>query len=222
MLSYADVAIAGEDSDIFTDSTKGDLIVFTETPSQHIRLGTTTDATSMVAISNSNVDITGSLTVMGGLITSTGYTVDLDASIWKVNTNNPSMKYIGTSNDGIAYGISMSNPESTLDVGGNIHAYGNITSASDVRTKENVQVIEDALQKTLSIKGYTFERKGDTKRSAGVIAQEVHNILPEVVQVDSHGMMSVAYGNLCALLIQCVHELNSKVDRLEQVVQQYG
>ena len=93
---------------------------------------------------------------------------------------------------------------------GTITASGDITAYSDIRVKENIEVIENALEKIQAIRGVTFNRtdlendKG--VRHAGVIAQEVLEVLPEVVKTNDKGMYSVAYGNITALLIEGVKE----------------
>jgi hypothetical protein len=85
--------------------------------------------------------------------------------------------------------------------------------------KFNIRKIDDALNKINQISGVTFTRPdlgSDTHRLAGVIAQEVQQVLPEVVKLDeSTGMLSVAYGNLSSLLIEAIKELSLKVTDLE-------
>ena len=101
---------------------------------------------------------------------------------------------------------------------GTIVASGDITAFSDSNLKTDVLVIPDAMDKLGQISGYTFARSDldDGKRYAGVLAQEVDAVLPEVVTVDpSTGLMSVAYGNITALLIQAVKELGDRVSVLE-------
>ena len=75
------------------------------------------------------------------------------------------------------------------------------------------------LFKINQINGVTFIRTDDTNdndRHAGVIAQEVEAVLPEIVHTDPEtGMKSVAYGNLNALLIEAIKELNKKVEDLQ-------
>ena len=59
---------------------------------------------------------------------------------------------------------------------------------------------------------------GNNKRSSGVIAQEVMQVLPEVVDVDPQGYLNVRYGNMMALLIQAVKELKDIVTSLSNDV----
>lgn len=102
-------------------------------------------------------------------------------------------------------------------VNGEIYAQSDIIAFSDRRVKTNLQVIPDALSKVKSLNGYTFERSDmpeEKRRFAGVIAQEVLAVLPEVVHETTDGFYNVAYGNLASLLIEAIKELSAKVDNL--------
>ena len=95
---------------------------------------------------------------------------------------------------------------------------GNITAYSDIRIKENIKVIPNALDKVIKLSGYTFDRTDeDTPRQTGVIAQEVQAVLPEAVTEDKDGKLSVAYGNMVGLLIESIKELEARVKELEVV-----
>jgi len=102
---------------------------------------------------------------------------------------------------------------------GALYAGGDVTAFSDRRVKGDLEVIQNALQKVQSINGYTYTRtdqEDNQKRHAGVIAQEVEAVLPEVVTTDPEtGMKGVAYGNMVALLIQSIKELSASVDELK-------
>jgi len=98
---------------------------------------------------------------------------------------------------------------------GSLTATGNISAGSDARLKKNIEPITDALEKVKQISGYTFERNDIEGRFAGVIAQEVIEVLPEVVVADKEGMYSVAYGNITALLVQALKEEVAKREQLE-------
>jgi hypothetical protein len=105
----------------------------------------------------------------------------------------------------------------TMDRTGNFTAVGNITSSSDRRIKKDIKRIEGALDKVTQIGGYTFTRTDDTnkgQRQAGVIAQEILEVLPEVVQKSEEtGYYSVSYGNITALLIEALKE--ERIERLK-------
>ena len=104
-----------------------------------------------------------------------------------------------------------------LYVSGEIEATGNITAYSDISLKENIEVIPDALSKVLQIRGVSFDRKDidDSPRFVGVIAQEVEEVLPEVISINDDGIKSVAYANMVALLIEAVKELKQEINELK-------
>lgn len=115
-------------------------------------------------------------------------------------------------------GIGTTSPSEALNVSGNILATGNITAYSDARLKENVEPIDNALNKVEQISGNTYTRNDleDTERRyAGVIAQEVETVLPEAVKTTEDGTKVVDYNATIALLIEAVKELKSEVDVLK-------
>jgi len=117
--------------------------------------------------------------------------------------------------DGFRYNADTN----SLSVTGSITASGNVTAYSDGRLKKDIKVIEGALGKVLSIRGITFSRTDDKKsvRYAGVIAQELEKVLPEVVSYnESNDVKSVAYGNITALLIEAIKELKLEIDDIKK------
>jgi hypothetical protein len=114
-------------------------------------------------------------------------------------------------------GIGTTSPAYALDVTGTIRATGDVIAYSDARVKDNVQTVENALSTITSMRGVTYTRKDseDKSRKVGVIAQEVLPILPEVVQKDTNGNYSVAYGNIVGVLIEAIKELKAEIDILK-------
>jgi hypothetical protein len=119
-----------------------------------------------------------------------------------------------TTTAGGLVGIGISSPTQALDVVGNINASGTITAQSDKRVKTNIQTIENALSKVLHLRGVEYNKIDNNERQIGVIAQEVEEIIPEVVYGTE--TKSVAYGNLIGLLIEAVKEQNQRIDELER------
>lgn len=101
--------------------------------------------------------------------------------------------------------------------GGNVTSTGNISQTSDIRVKEEIEEIPDALAKVVQLRGVTYKRKDTGERQTGVIAQEVQAVLPEAV-IEGNEHLSVAYGNMVGLLIESIKELNGKVDSLQAEV----
>jgi hypothetical protein len=109
-------------------------------------------------------------------------------------------------------------------LGNGIWTAYNITAYSDIAVKTNLEIIPDALSKVCQLNGYTYDRTdykvdpetGDMPetRQAGVVAQEVEKVLPEVVSGEE-GNKAVAYGNMVALLIEAIKELKAEVNDLK-------
>jgi hypothetical protein len=114
--------------------------------------------------------------------------------------------------------LVMINGKTVSALSRNIWAEGDIIAYSDARVKDNVEVIDNAIEKVKAIRGVTFTRKdlADKSRKAGVIAQEVLAVLPEVVTESADGAYSVAYGNLTALLIEAIKEQQAQIDELKK------
>jgi hypothetical protein len=114
-------------------------------------------------------------------------------------------------------GIGDTTPSYKLDVDGTIRATGDVIAYSDARVKENVQTVENALSKVISLRGVTYTRNDieDKSRKIGVIAQEVLEVLPEVVQRDNEGKYSVSYGNIVGLLIEAIKEQQNEIKKLK-------
>ena len=103
-----------------------------------------------------------------------------------------------------------------IDVSGRIVADSDITAYSDERLKKDIKTIEGALDKTKALRGVEFTRIADDTKSIGVVAQELEEVLPELVLTDEEGMKSVNYAQITGLLIEAVKELSAKVEELEK------
>jgi hypothetical protein len=114
----------------------------------------------------------------------------------------------------------------SLSSGGALVISGALTqngSPSDINLKENLVKISSPLEKISQINGYNFEwKEGSPARSnisnivedAGVIAQEIEEVMPEIVRMSDDNKV-VNYNGLIALLIEGIKELSSKNTTLE-------
>ena len=108
----------------------------------------------------------------------------------------------------------------TLDMSGagaatfnsSVTASGDVTAFSDMRIKHDIETIEGALAKVSDMRGVYFKRNNG-EAGTGVIAQEIENILPEVVKDGEY--KSVAYGNMVGILIEAIKELKAEVEKLK-------
>jgi hypothetical protein len=108
-----------------------------------------------------------------------------------------------------------------LDMSGNMTVAGDVTAFSDGRIKENVITIDNALQKITNLRGVYYNRtdSDDKRTKIGVIAQEILEVLPEVVSQDNAGMYNVSYGNITAVLIEAIKEQQEQINELKELVQ---
>jgi hypothetical protein len=105
---------------------------------------------------------------------------------------------------------------------GNIYANGSLLSASDMRLKTDIEPIPNALEKVLALNGVYFHWTKDAQqpdgRQVGVIAQNVQQVLPEIVSTSpsSKDYLSVDYTRLVPVLIEAVKELKTENNRLRE------
>lgn len=91
-------------------------------------------------------------------------------------------------------------------------------SLSDIRVKSNITTIDNALAKVNSMRGVYYDM--NKTRSTGVIAQEIEQVLPEVVSEGEY--KTVAYGNIVGILIEAIKELSNEVRILSERVEHNG
>ena len=89
----------------------------------------------------------------------------------------------------------------------------NFDSTSDIRLKTNIEVIQDPLAKVIQIEGVSFNWKQDNRPALGVIADQVQQILPQLVHGDQP--KTVNYIGLIGLLIEAVKEQQIQIDELK-------
>ena len=109
----------------------------------------------------------------------------------------------------------------TIDEAGNGTFAGNVTAYSDIRLKENIVEVDNALDKVCSMRGVYYNMIADETKSRrlGLVAQEVEKVLPEVVieatpEEDKEKVLSVDYGNIVALLIEGMKEQQETIEKL--------
>lgn len=123
--------------------------------------------------------------------------------------------------------VSALSASGLISTTGNFIAEGNITaygSASDIRIKENIEVIPDSVEKVKSLRGVTFNYKKDGKKSTGLVAQELQKVLPEAVYEtkdsaeDGEDILAIRYGNVVGLLVEALKEQQTQIDNLATLV----
>jgi hypothetical protein len=92
-----------------------------------------------------------------------------------------------------------------------------VTETSSIALKENINPITNALDLIQQLVGVTYDRKdGSKKNEAGLVAEDVEKILPNLIGYDENGKpVGIHYTKLTAYLIEAVKELTGKIKRLE-------
>jgi hypothetical protein len=124
--------------------------------------------------------------------------------------------------DNSAFYLDANNTGTSLNVAGSIVAAGNVTAYSDIRVKDNVENITDAIGKLNQIRGVTYTRTDlddKNRRFAGVIAQEIEQVLPEAV-FDNGKVKAVDYNATIALLIEAIKEQQGQINELKLTIEQ--
>ena len=207
---------------------------------------TNADISASAAIAQSKLDIANATTSASGHMSAadktkidgieTGATADQTASEILTLINSSDIYTTGaigrdngdkiywTDNDRLDVFVNGNN-EFRFEADGDFHADGDViafstTTASDIRLKENIEVIPKALDKVQALEGVSFDWKKTGEKSAGVIAQAVQAVLPEAVKEvtpldggDSY--LSVNYHALTSILIESIKELKAEIEELK-------
>jgi hypothetical protein len=150
-----------------------------------------------------NLDVSGGLTVSAGAQISGGLGV--------INGN---------------VGIGTSSEDYTLYVNGTSAGTSAFQNLSDARYKTNIVTLTHALDKITALRGVRYDWRAEEYpqwhfeqgAQLGFIAQEVKDVLPEVVSQDAQGYYSMAYTKLIPVLVQAVKEQQEQLQEKEMEV----
>ena len=177
---------------------------------------------SNAKLSNSAITIAGQSTSLGGSVTAE----TIRTAIGTVVTGSAQIAIASTSGFGTYINqavLTTSSPTfAGLTINGSITATGDITAyyTSDKRHKNNIQIIPNALQKVSKLNGVTWEWNDDVNEvtkatpKTGLIAQEVQEVLPEVVREREDGFLSLDYSKMVGLLVEAIKEQQSQIHNL--------
>jgi len=163
---------------------------------------------------NVRVQTTDAGATISGVITATGFTIG-SAAITEAE-----LEYLDQVTPGTVAASHAVVVDGNKDITGfrniantgTITAGGDITAFSDERLKSDIETIDNALDKVMSMRGVSYTKQAE--KGIGVIAQEVEKVLPEVVSDGEY--KSVAYGNMVGVLIEAIKELKTEIDTHKQ------
>ena len=196
-------------------------------------ISTTSDVTFASASLN-NVVISGNLTVLGDAVqlgVSELTIEDKTITVASGSTNSTQADGAGILIAGADESITWNHANTRFNISDDIHVTGTIKatndiiafSSSDRELKNNIKPIPWALDKINKIGGYSFDWNEDKQdiykgTDIGVIAQEIEEVLPELVQTRENGYKAVKYDKLVSLLIEGIKDLSKEVDELRKKI----
>jgi len=137
-----------------------------------------------------------------------------DVDVWEYNTKIEFRQYNGGGTRLTKMGFTSGG---TMTVTEDVVAYG---SPSDISLKTNIQPLEGSLEKILKLQGVSFDWKEDTtsnqmvgiKEDIGFIAQQVKEIVPELVRTNENGLMSLRDKGITAILVEAIKEQQTQIE----------
>ena len=174
-------------------------------------------------------DSSGNITLDGNIVFSNNSKVRQDSAGLILETLDSDEDIFFSGNDGgsaiTAVRIDMSDAGAII-CNGNITAFG---STSDIRLKENIEIISNPLDKVKELKGVTFNYKKDGQKSTGLIAQDLEKVLPEAVYtsetiaderegIEAEEHLAIRYGNTVGLLVEAIKEQQEQIETLNDYV----
>ncbi len=214
MISFQDGLTAPKQPLIYI-STTGDVGIGTDTPSYKLDVAGKIRSTGTLRVDGSQINIGGTWAQIQALSsfldikTAGGDYISFTQGATEV------MRITGGK-----VGIGTDTPTYLLQVGvsgdGSAAIANSWLTFSDVRYKENVSTIKNALAKLRQIRGVSFVWKRSKRKDLGFIAQEVKRVFPELVRVSGDGMLSLDYKGIAPVLVEAVKELDGRVSKLEQ------
>jgi hypothetical protein len=118
-------------------------------------------------------------------------------------------------------GIGTTAPGQKLDIiagNGRVQTGYSWLTNSDVRFKKNIYTLADCIEKVMAMRGVSFDLISDSlnirtdRKNIGFIAQELENVIPEVVVTGSDGFKSVAYDKITAVLTEAIKEQQKQIE----------
>ena len=181
----------------------------------------TLGVTSISQLNVSGISTLGIVQISSGIITATSGIITYfgDGSNLTGLAGNPTLQTVLNTGNTSTIGMSISGVTTlTTLTGTHINISGICTAQdfdalSDINYKTNILTIENALDKVNELRGVSFDWKKSGSPSYGVIAQELEDVLPELVHGEEP--KTVNYNGIIGVLIEAVKELKKEVEELK-------
>jgi len=111
---------------------------------------------------------------------------------------------------------------------GEVNCYGKVNApsfnaTSDIRHKENIVELKNSLEKITSLRAVNYNLKETPNvKAAGLIAQEVDEIIPEAISKKKEDKWTLDYNTITGYLVDCIKELKKENDELKEDIKRKG
>lgn len=159
--------------------------------------------------------------------------IDNAGSTFSIGMNPGNLGLINLTHNGTDGKISTNKGRIVLEpkAGSPVFVNGELTclsncGTSDIRYKENITHLTHALPKTLLLNGVYFNWKHDSLPNApvgqqiGFIAQDVENVIPEIVKTDVNGFKAIEYDKMTAILVEAIKEQQSLIEKQHKKIEE--
>ena len=171
-------------------------------------INTNGNALTSGSVSTGNIASSGYITATNYIsianTSPTMYMNDTDYGQFSINCDGGSIGFKGVAGGWL----------SRTDNNGDFFATSNVTAYSDAKLKENVETIREPMSLVRRMRGVFYDRIDSGAHGVGVIAQEMREVLPQVV-CESDGTLSVAYGNIVGVLIEALKDIDARLADVE-------
>jgi hypothetical protein len=206
-----DVLNAAGTSNLFTVKGNGNVLI-----------GTATDSGARLYVTGGIVSTMLTLRSNNGLSTNINFTSESPTG----STDNYTINHTIVHGSGGGYRIEHNVTSRWIRMiagSGGVELSGGATSwasISDLRLKNIIGKLENSLDSINSLSAIKYTLKTDltNKKRVGLIAQEVQKVLPECVEVDEKGMLSVRYTELMPMLVAAIQEQQIQIQELNKKI----
>jgi len=175
--------------------------------------GTFSSTLSVTGTSTLGTTNTGALTSSSNITANQNFQSSTGAAV--LGCTGAGGVYLRPNGVGSTTGQMVVDSAGNVTISGTTTSTGDITYSSDERVKKDIFPLNSQWDIVKNITPVRFTRKETEKKSIGFIAQNVRMFAPELVLEDGEGMLSVAYGNMVAILWETVQELQKRIEELE-------
>jgi hypothetical protein len=199
--------------EVFTITTSGSVGIGTGTPTRLLHVSGTAYFSGDIYYGNTVLNIAS------GYSNQTGMGWDESAGQLQIAANNTTALEVGRhTGTGTVFSVRYaSTQKASIDTSGNMSLAGTLTEASSLALKENIEDFTPSLDIINKIRPVKYNKKKESKKEIGLIAEELAELFPELVDRDNEGNPSgVNYSRAVTVLLGGFKELYKEIEELKK------